>query len=194
MRCKDTVVGRTRRYLTQTENNLATVLESTHFVDLDTPDPRDEPPRLRASEVEPTIVTGFSSNHLPSGLLFLRSIGRAVQEARMMMMSSTMNQSSSPGRSGFNSFRVPSVVVWAMEKFTGADADDLRCVVRELNLKWNVQAEVREFDFSVLPDWMRINQARGWMGGTGSQIIPFLTIKFFPSCFIPSPHSIFLFF
>lgn len=160
------VVGRTRRYLTQTENNLATDLENTHIVDLDTTDPRDEPPTLRASKVRPTIVTGFSSNHLPSGLLFLRSIGKAVQEARMM---SSMNQSS-PGRSG-NSFRVPSVVVWAMEKFTGADADDLRCVVRELNLKWNVQAEVREFDFSALPDWMRINQALGWMGGTGSQIL-----------------------
>lgn len=164
VRCKDTVVGRTRRYLTQTENNLATDLENTHIVDLDTPDPRDEPPKLRASKVRPTIVTGFSSNHLPSGLLFLRSIGKAVQEARMM---SSMNQSS-PGRRSNSGFRVPSVVVWAMEKFRGADADDLRCVVRELNLKWNVQAEVREFDFSALPDWMRINQALGWMGGTGS--------------------------
>jgi hypothetical protein len=103
-----------------------------------------------------------------------------------------MMNHSSLGRSG-NGFRVPSVVVWAMEKFTGADADDLRCVVRELNLKWNVQAEVREFDFSALPDWMRINQARGWMGGTGSQINPFLTIilsiLFY---FIPALNPIFL--
>lgn len=179
------VVGRTRRYLTQTDDNLTTVLEATHIVELDTPDPRDEPPTLRASKVQPTIVTGFSSNHLPSGLLFLRSIGKAVREARTM---SSTNQSSLARRS--NSFRAPSVVVWAMEKFTGADADDLRCVVRDLNLKWNVQAEIREFDFSALPDWMRINQARGWMGGTGSQILPSQSDSFHLLCFVASPHSI----
>ena len=49
------------------------------------------------------------------------------------------------------------------------DADGLRCVVAEMNEKWKVPTEVREFKFSAYPPWMQINQTLGYFGGTGDE-------------------------
>ena len=133
-----------------------------HLVDLDTVENSTEFGRthdeVRADQaagiMRPTIVTGFSGNHLSVGLLLLRSIGRGAQDARLNHQ-----------RPEFN----VSVVVWTMERFVDKDAEDLRCVVAEMNEKWKVHTEVREFNFSAYPPWMQINQTLGYFGGTGDE-------------------------
>ena len=164
IRCDDMVVGNTSRFVNQMSIPGARSFrwQRMHLVDLDTVE--DSPAFGRTHDearvdqaagiVRPTIVTGFSGNHLSVGLLLLRSIGRGAQDARINHL-----------RPDFN----VSVVVWTMERFVDKDADDLRCVVAEMNDKWMVPTEVREFDFSAFPPWMQINQTLGYFGGTGDE-------------------------
>ncbi len=42
-------------------------------------------------------------------------------------------------------------------------------MVAEMNEKWKVPTEVREFKFSAYPPWMQINQTLGYFGGTGDE-------------------------
>ena len=162
------VVGNTSRFVNQMSIRGARSFrwQRMHLVDLDTVEDspafgwthdneaRVDDQAAGIMSMRPTIVTGFSGNHLSVGLLLLRSIGRGAQDARI-----------NHRRPEFN----VSVVVWTMERFVDKDADDLRCVVAEMNDKWKVPTEVREFDFSAYPPWMQINQTLGYFGGTGDE-------------------------
>ncbi|OAE28704.1 hypothetical protein AXG93_2091s1110 [Marchantia polymorpha subsp. ruderalis] len=83
------------------------------------------------------------------GLFMLRSLGKAAKEGAVELGTGV------------------SVVVWAMEVFKPEHQKILDCVIDELNTEYNVKAEVRLFDFSAHPQWMRLNQSLGYFGGTG---------------------------
>jgi len=109
------VVGKTSQYLPQlsTFENQTTgrlVFRQMHVVNFDALADAQMPV---VAGVRPTVVTGFSANHLSAGLLLLRSISRAAFTAKERNASFSV-----------------SVVVWAMEEFRGKDRDDLRCVVK----------------------------------------------------------------
>lgn len=142
------VVGKTTRFVKQlSEVGMSSpTWGHLHFVDLESSS--FQMPSLAA--IKPTIVTGFSQNHLIVGLLLLRSIGKVVADAR------EINES----------FDI-SVVVWAMDKFTGNGEKEFLCAITELKEQWKVSIEVREFDFMALPTWMQINESLGHFGGTG---------------------------
>ena len=93
--------------------------------------------------IRPTVVTGFSENHLSVGLLLLRSIAKATSDARETMPEFTV-----------------SVVLWTMDEFWGKDKDDLDCVVREMQATAGVDVEVRRFKFWIFPGWMRLEQTQ----------------------------------
>ncbi|BFI36801.1 hypothetical protein MARPO_0166s0002 [Marchantia polymorpha] len=149
-RCGLLVLGRSQRFVPQMSPLFSRAVEwkKRRSVDLDCPNPQHEPPAIPEKDWQPTVVTGFSSNHMAVGLLMLRSLGRAAKE----------------GTSGL--FNV-SVVVYAMEVFLPEHQKLLDCVLDELNHEYNVRAEMRLFDFSAHPKWMRINQDLGYFGGTG---------------------------
>lgn len=115
-------------------------------MDLDVEDPERQPPLLPESQWRPTVVTTFSSNHVEVGLLLLRSLGRIAAQQ--------------------NKYNI-SVVVWTMNDFPSVARRTLACVVPELQTLYKVPTEVREFDFSAWPSWMRINQKRAYNGGRG---------------------------
>lgn len=123
------------------------VWNSMEIVDLDRDDPARQPPSLIMSEWRPTIVTGFSSNHVEVGLLLLRSLGKMA-----------LNQTE---------YSV-SVVVWTMNEFPPMARKALACVAQELETLYNVPTEVRRFDFDAWPDWMRVNQKLGPNLGKGT--------------------------
>jgi hypothetical protein len=152
-RCGKLVVGSSKRFVKQVpeEWNEAVEWQSRRVVDLDCVDPAHLPPALPEKDWQPTVVTGFSSNHMTVGLLLLRSIGQAVEDAR---------------KDGSGIFDV-SVVVWAMEVFDAEHQGLLNCVMDELIHDYGVKVEVRLFDWSAYPSWMRINQDLGYFGGTG---------------------------
>ncbi|CAM6127302.1 unnamed protein product [Calypogeia fissa] len=148
-KCVKFVVGSSKRFWPQVPEEWSDIVEwrSRRLVDLDCADPDHQPPALPEEDWQPTIVTGFSSNHMTVGLLLLRSIGKAVRDSD-------------------GSFNV-SVVVWAMEVFDDEHQGLLDCVMDELIHEYGVRAEVRLFDWSAYPSWMRINQNLGYFGGTG---------------------------
>jgi len=142
--CNHMVVGKTSQYLPQLftfENRTSGrfAWHQIHVVELDS---IADPPLPVVNVVRPTIVTGFSANHLSAGLLLLRSVAKATSMARETNASFTV-----------------SVVVWTMEEFRGKDRDDLLCVVKEMNETWRLDVEVRSFKFWQFPEWMRIKQA-----------------------------------
>lgn len=95
------VVGKTSRYLQNaTESSGRFHSQQLHIVDLDATDSPPKPTNIR-----PTLVTGFSANHLSSGLLLLRSIAKAAATNL-------------------------SVVVWAMEEFRGQDREHFHCIMK----------------------------------------------------------------
>lgn len=148
--CKRLVVGATESFTPQPSSihiqKHGFQWERMETVDLDAEDPAREPPSLPESEWRPTIVTAFSSNHVEVGLLLLRSLGRVAAQQR--------------------EFNV-SVVVWTMNQFPARALQALSCVVKELQTVYNVQAEVRAFDFTAWPAWMHIDQKKGYKGGRG---------------------------
>jgi hypothetical protein len=101
-KCGKLVVGCSRRFLPQVSKEWVEAVEwqNRRWVDLDCPDPSHEPPTLAEKDWQPTVVTGFSLNHLSFGLLLLRSLGKAVKDG---------------GHIGLLNL---SVVVWAMEVFS----------------------------------------------------------------------------
>jgi hypothetical protein len=123
------------------------VWSSMEVVDLDRDDPARQPPSLPMSEWQPTIVTGFSSNHVEVGLLLLRSLGKMAFDQTEYSV---------------------SVVVWTMNEFPPIARRALACVVEELERLYNVPTEVRRFDFVAWPDWMRVNQKLGPNLGAGT--------------------------
>lgn len=148
-KCGKLVAGSSKRFVPQVSEEWSAAVEwqSRRVVDLDCADPSHEAPALPEKDWQPTVVTGFSSNHMTVGLLLLRSIGKAVKD-------------------GGGMFNV-SVVVWAMEQFDDEHQDLLDCVMNELIHEYGVKAEVRLFNWSAYPSWMRINQNLGYFGGTG---------------------------
>ncbi|KAG0620990.1 hypothetical protein M758_4G260000 [Ceratodon purpureus] len=128
VRCNHMVMGNTSQYLpqlvtfeNQTSGNFT--WQQRHVVELDTIAPHTKRPALK--EVRPTIVTGFSANHLTIGLLLLRSIAKAALDVRETKPEFAI-----------------SVVVWEMDEFRGKDRDDMQCVVREIKEKSGVDVEV----------------------------------------------------
>ena len=161
------VMGNTSQYLpqlvtfeNQTSGNFT--WQQRHVVELDTVAPHTQRPALK--EVRPTIVTGFSANHLTIGLLLLRSIAKAALDVRETKPE----------------FAV-SVVVWEMDEFRGKDRDDMQCVVREIKEKSGVDVEVRRFKFWVFPEWMRIKQKQetGSFDSFGTGRMVFLILQTF---------------
>ena len=154
LQCEHLVVGATEKYTSQLSpselQKYGFQWDTTKSVDLDAEDPVRKPLSLPESEWRPTIVTGFSSNHVEVGLLLLRSLGKVAAQQR--------------------EFNV-SVVVWTMDYFPTIALKSLACVVGELQSVYKVQTEVREFDFNAWPPWMRINQKKGYKGGRGDNLI-----------------------
>nr|PNR34819.1 hypothetical protein PHYPA_022717 [Physcomitrium patens] len=148
--CKLLIVGETKRYTQHPSLSLLRksnlLWDSEEIVDLDVEDPERQPPLLPESQWRPTVVTTFSSNHVEVGLLLLRSLGRIAAQQ--------------------NKYNI-SVVVWTMNDFPSVARRTLACVVPELQTLYKVPTEVREFDFSAWPSWMRINQKRAYNGGRG---------------------------
>ncbi|KAG0600979.1 hypothetical protein M758_11G075400 [Ceratodon purpureus] len=148
--CKHLVLGGTKKHGPQPSadelRRYNFVWNSMEIVDLDRDDPARQPPSLIMSEWRPTIVTGFSSNHVEVGLLLLRSLGKMA-----------LNQTE---------YSV-SVVVWTMNEFPPMARKALACVAQELETLYNVPTEVRRFDFDAWPDWMRVNQKLGPNLGKG---------------------------
>lgn len=147
--CRKLVAGSSERFVPQVPEEWSEAVEwqARRLVDLDCVDSSHEPPALPQKDWQPTVVTGFSGNHMTVGLLLLRSIGKAVKD-------------------GGGLFNV-SVVVWAMEVFEPEHQELLDCVMNELIHEYGVNVEVRLFDWSAYPSWMRINEDLGYFGGTG---------------------------
>lgn len=144
VRCEHLVVGNSSRNLPQlptfeSQTAGSFTWQQMHVVEFDAPVRHSRAPAL--FRVRPTVVTGFSANHLSAGMLLLRSIAKAAADA-------------SGTRPGFE----VSVVVWAMDEFGGKDKEDLECVVREMKATSGVEVEVRRFKFWAFPEWMRIKQ------------------------------------
>lgn len=138
------VVGNTSQHLPQlamfeNQTSGSFTWRQMHVVQLDNIPPQSQAPALQ--HVRPTVVTGFSANHLSAGLLLLRSIAKAASDARETKPEFAL-----------------SVVVWEMDEFRGRDKDDLECVVREMKETSAVDVEVRRFKFWAFPGWMRIKQ------------------------------------
>jgi hypothetical protein len=108
-------------------------------VDLDKSDPLASPQLPPMAEWRPTIVTGFSRNHLRVGLLLMRSVGKSALNP---IVSKHYNV---------------SLVVWVMEEFNSSETNYFDCQVRELKEVYHIDVEVRKPDFTKYPVWMHIN-------------------------------------
>ena len=115
-------------------------------VDLDRDDLARQPLSLPMSKWQPTIVTGFSSNHVEVGLLLLGKMAFDHTEYNVL------------------------VVVWTMNKFPPIARRALACVVEELERLYKVPMEIQRFDFIAWLDWMRVNHKLGPNFGIGTSI------------------------
>ncbi|KAL2612056.1 hypothetical protein R1flu_023748 [Riccia fluitans] len=113
--------------------------ESLRVVNLDEESPDRSPPNLPREKWRPTIITAFSGNHFPVGSLLLRSLAKAGKEAADAGM-----------------FNI-SVVVYSMEEFNSTLRGIFDCVVREMNEVYHIPTEARVFNFSAVPEWMRLD-------------------------------------
>ncbi|KAH9538094.1 hypothetical protein CY35_16G087200 [Sphagnum magellanicum] len=137
--CETLIVGETKKYVEQACAIWTDKLQykNLKIVNLDEMDPASQPPTLMTWR--PTIVTGFSRNHLRVGLLLLRSVGRAAANP---IVSKHYNV---------------SLVVWVMEEFTSSETEHLNCTIKELKDVYHINVELRKADFAKYPTWMRIN-------------------------------------
>ncbi|KAH9558679.1 hypothetical protein CY35_06G020000 [Sphagnum magellanicum] len=140
-RCKTLVVGETKKYVQQACANWTDGFqyENLKIVDLDKPDPLASPQLPPMAAWRPTIVTGFSRNHLRVGLLLMRSVGKSASNP---IVSKHYNV---------------SLVVWVMEEFNSSETNYFDCQVWELKEVYHIDVEVRKPDFTKYPVWMRIN-------------------------------------
>jgi hypothetical protein len=140
-RCKTLVVGETKKYVQQACANWTDGFqyENLKIVDLDKPDPLASPQLPPMAAWRPTIVTGFSRNHLRVGLLLMRSVGKSASNP---IVSKHYNV---------------SLVVWVMEEFNSSETNYFDCQVRELKEVYHIDVEVRKPDFTKYPVWMHIN-------------------------------------
>lgn len=154
VKCKKLVVGHSTRYVEQAcpAWTYDMFYEELLVVDLDTPDPRQQPPVL--AEWRPTIVTAFSSNHFKYGLLLLRSIHKAAPSIR----------------ANYN----VSVVAWTMDELSREQENYLNCVLLELAVS-GIHAETRKFPFLDYPSWMRLNKSLIAIHDGGKGTMHFLT-------------------
>ncbi len=141
-KCKTLVVGETKKYIEQACAKWTDRFQykDLKIVNLDKPD--DPAPQVSLPSMatwRPTIVTGFSRNHLHVGLLLLRSVGKAASNP---ILSKLYNV---------------SLVVWVMEEFNSSETKNFDCTVWELKEVYHIDVEVRKPNFTKYPDWMRIN-------------------------------------
>jgi hypothetical protein len=141
-RCKTLVVGETKKYVEQARAKWTDWFqyEDLKIVDLDKPD--DPAPQVVLPTMvtwRPTIVTGFSRNHLRVGLLLLRSVGKAASNPIVT-----------------KHYNV-SLVVWVMEEFNSSETKSFDCTVQELMDVYHINVEVRKPNLTKYPVWMRIN-------------------------------------
>jgi hypothetical protein len=109
-KCKTLVVGETKKYVEQACAKWTDRFQykDLKIVDLDEPD--DPAPQVTLPSMatwRPTIVTGFSRNHLHVGLLLLRSVGKAASNPIVYKL--------------YNG----SLVVWVMEEFNSSETKNL---------------------------------------------------------------------
>ncbi len=158
--CKTLVVGETKKYVQQACAKWTDWFqyEDLKIVDLDEPgDPAPQVVLPTMATWRPTIVTGFSRNHLRVGLLLLRSVGKAASNP---IVSKHYNV---------------SFVVWVMEEFNSSETKSFDCTVQELRDVYHINVEVRKPNLTKYPVWMRINPSRFNIneGGRGGWIYSF---------------------
>lgn len=148
IRCGTTVVGDSARYVPQLTLEWAQLMQwqSLRVVNLDDEDPARAGPGIPRENWRPTVVTAFSTNHFAVGSLLLRSLAKAGKEAADAGLYNV------------------SVIAYQLEEFNSTLQPLLDCVVREMNEEYNVNTELRLFNFSAVPAWMRINESRGYSG------------------------------
>ncbi|KAL2612053.1 hypothetical protein R1flu_023745 [Riccia fluitans] len=115
-------------------------------VKLDEEVPSRTRPDFPREKWQPTIVTAFSGNHFPVASLLLRSLAKAGKEA---------------ADAGIYNI---SVVVYSIEEFNSTLQGLFDCVVREMNEVYHVKTEARVFNFSAVPEWMRLDPFKPYSG------------------------------
>ncbi|KAL3698409.1 hypothetical protein R1sor_012485 [Riccia sorocarpa] len=148
--CGVMVIGESSNYVPQLTLEWAQLIQwqTLRVVNLDEEVPSRSAPQLPQEMWQPTVVTAFSGNHFPVAALLLRSLAKAGQEA---------------ADAGLYNI---SVVVYSIEKFNSTLQGIFDCVVREMNEVYHVSTEARVFNFSAVPEWMRLDPFRPY-NGTG---------------------------